>query len=107
MRDKVDGLDEKLVLRIVDSILKYKKPEKIMVFGSRAGEDFLKTSDVDIAIFGKDWTDKDINIVRHSLNETIKTPLKFDVLNYYHIEKTSLKNNILTAGKVIYGGREN
>lgn len=101
--DKIKGLEKSLLDKIINVILEYKKPEKIMVFGSRAGTDFQATSDIDIAILDRTWTDKDINIVKNNLEENLKTPLKFDVLNFYNISKDKLKNDILKNGKVIYG----
>lgn len=103
INSEIKGLDEKLLSQITGLILRYKKPEKIVIFGSRAGNNFKKVSDIDIAIFGSDWTDKDINIVKHNLEERIKTPLKFDVLNFYNISRDKLKENILRKGKVVYG----
>ena len=102
MSKKTNGLDESLLSQIVELILKHKKPEKIVIFGSRASDNFKDTSDIDIAIFGKDWTDKDINIVKYNLDEFIKTPLKFDLLNFYKIGKTKLKENILKEEKIVY-----
>ena len=102
MTNKIKGIDKNLLSQIVDLILKHKKPEKIVIFGSRASDNFKNASDIDIAIFGKDWTDKDINIVKYNLDEFIKTPLKFDLLNFYKIGKTKLKENILKEGKIVY-----
>lgn len=101
------SLEEKLSNQIVEVILKYKKPEKIIIFGSRARDDFEYVSDIDIAIFGKDWTDKDMNIAKDRLNEGINTPLKFDVIDFYSIVKETLRENILKDGLVIYESREN
>ena len=53
MHSKIKALNEKLLSQMVELILKYKKPEKIVVFGSRANDDFKDTSDIDIDIFGK------------------------------------------------------
>ena len=103
---RINGLDENLLSQIVDLILKYKKPEKIVIFGSRASDNFKNTSDIDIAIFGKDWTDKDINIVKYNLDEFIKTPLKFDLLNFHKIGKTKLKENIRKEGMIVYDIRK-
>ena len=97
------GLDNKILQEIVKTILDYKQPEKIVIFGSRSIGEFERTSDIDIAIFGKDWSDKDINLVKDRLNEFIKTPLKFDVVNFYAITKDKLKENILRKGRIIYG----
>ncbi len=95
-------MDKKILGQIVELILKYKKPERIVIFGSRANGNFKDASDIDIAIFGKQWTDKDVNIVKHSLDEFIKTPLKFDVLNFNKINKAKLKEDILKKGRIIY-----
>lgn len=87
---------------IIKLILGRKRVEKIVIFGSRANGNGEVTSDIDIAIFGKSWTDTDINMVKNRMEEDIKTPLKFDVLNYYGISKGKLKENIIKTGKVIY-----
>ena len=96
------NLDKTTIKTIIKLIVRYKKPEKILIFGSRATNNSRSTSDIDIAIFGRDWTDKDINITRHNLNEFVKSPLKFDVLNFYQITKEKLKENILKSGRIIY-----
>lgn len=96
------GLNKELISQIVKLVLEHKKPEKIVIFGSRAEGSFKYNSDIDIAIFGKDWTDGDSSIVKFNLDEEIKTPLKFDVLNFYNISKASLKENILKKGRIIY-----
>jgi len=101
-------LSKELISQIVDLILaKNKKLEKIVIFGSRATGEFKNTSDIDIAIFGKDWSGTDINMVKHNLEELIKTPLKFDVLNFYNIAKSKLKENILKEGRIIYESGKN
>ena len=98
----MEGLDKQIKDEIVKLILSHKRVEKIVIFGSRANGRFKENSDIDIAIFSKDWTDKDINIVKFNLEENLKTPLKFDVLNFYHLTKTSLKDEIIRKGRVIY-----
>lgn len=100
--EEIGGLDESILNQIVEIILSYKKVKKIVIFGSRADDNFENTSDIDIAIFDKEWTDKDINVVKFNLDEYIKTPLKFDVLNFYALTKPELKDDILKRGKVIY-----
>jgi predicted nucleotidyltransferase len=97
------GIDTALLNKIIKLITDYKKPEKIIIFGSRANGNFKEASDIDIAILGKDWQDKDINIIKHNLDEFIKTPLKFDVVNFYALAKDKLKQEILKKGEVVYG----
>ncbi len=95
-------INKELQKKIIEVILQYKQPEKIVVFGSRAQGSSQATSDIDIAIFGKNWTDKDINVVKFNLDEKVKIPLKFDLVNFYALTKEKLKNNILKNGEVIY-----
>ena len=98
----MEGLSKKIKEEIINTILSHKKAEKIVIFGSRAGKDFKKNSDIDIAVIGKGWTDKDINIVKFNLEEGLKIPLKFDILNFYRLRKETLKNEITKNGRVIY-----
>lgn len=100
------GLNKQILNQIINLILDYKIPEKIVIFGSRARDNYKYTSDIDIAIFGKDWTSRDINIIKHTLDEYVKTPLKFDVLNFYAVTKDRLKENILKKGRLVYEFRK-
>ncbi len=102
----MEGLNKQILNQIINLIISYKIPEKIVIFGSRARDDYKYTSDIDIAIFGKNWTSKDINIIKNTLDEYVKIPLKFDVLNFYAITKDTLKENILKKGRVIYEFRK-
>lgn len=102
----MQGLNKQILNQIINLITDYKIPEKIVIFGSRARSDYKYTSDIDIAIFGKNWTSKDINIIKNTLDEYVKTPLKFDVLNFYAITKDTLKENILKKRRVIYEFRK-
>lgn len=106
-RSTKSGLTKVLIKKLVQQIRRYKEPEKIIIFGSRAANNFKITSDIDIAIFGKGWSDKDINIVKYTLDEVIKTPLKFDVVNFYSVKKHKLKKEILNKGRIIYEHNKN
>lgn len=81
------NLEKELFEQIARIIVQHKKPERIVIYGSRAKGNFKETSDIDIAIFGKDWTSTDINLVKHKLDEDIKTPLKIDLVNFYQLKK--------------------
>jgi predicted nucleotidyltransferase len=102
LKQMVPGLDPITLDEILRQILKYKKPEKIVIFGSRAGRDFDKTSDIDVAIFAKSWSSEDVHHIHDQLEEYVKTPLKFDVIDFYRLTKKSLKEKILREGKIIY-----
>ncbi len=98
----MESLSNTLLSQIVKIILSHKKAEKAILFGSRAKDNFKESSDIDIAILGKDWSDRDINIIKHRLEEEIKSPLKFDVLNFYSLSREKLKKSILKEGRIIY-----
>ncbi|MFH1352496.1 MAG: nucleotidyltransferase domain-containing protein [bacterium] len=102
----INGVDNAVAEQIIKIILSYKKAEKIVLFGSRTTKIFKRTSDIDIAVFAKGWSDRDFNIIKHTLNEDVKIPLKFDVINFYAITKEKLIKNILAKGSVIYEHRK-
>jgi len=87
---------------IVAVIRGVREPEKIVIFGSRASGHARKASDIDIAIYGKDWTDADTGKARLLLEEKVITPLKFDLVGFYSVKNPRLKNNIETKGRVLY-----
>ncbi len=97
------GISKEVLDRIVYIITSQKEVEKIVIFGSRARGDFSRSSDIDIAIFARNWTYKDINLVKVALDEEIRTPLKFDVVHFYGLQKQELVDEILKEGIVIYG----
>lgn len=100
------GLNREDRAQIISVILARKKAEKIVLFGSRARNIFGRTSDIDLAIVGKSWTDRDVNIVKNELEERIKTPLEFDIVNFYGIGKKSLKQNIAKEGITLYDAHQ-
>lgn len=88
--------------KIVEIVLTLKKPEKIVLFGSRATGVFTERSDYDIAIFDKNMTGKELNNIKFMIDEEIPVAAKFDVLNFYSITKESLRENIVREGRVLY-----
>lgn len=95
-------IDKEIQKQVVEIIRAHRKPEKIVLFGSRAIGNNTERSDYDIAIFDKNITGAEINLIKNALEEDIPVPVKFDVLNYYAITKESLKQNIVKEGKVLY-----
>ncbi len=96
------NLNQALVAQIIDVVKIRKNVNKIILFGSRATNNAKRTSDIDLAVFGKDLSDTDVNLIRFDLEEKVKTLLKFDVVHFDTLNKESLKNDILKEGIVIY-----
>ncbi|MBA2864042.1 nucleotidyltransferase family protein [Methanococcus maripaludis] len=90
------GIDDLKLKSIVDVIKKY-SVEKAVIFGSRARGDYKNTSDIDIAIYSKDLSDKEINLLTNELYE-LDIIYKIDLLEYYRLSKNSLKEKIELEG---------
>jgi predicted nucleotidyltransferase len=91
------GLSIDLVDRIVHVIVKHTKPERIIIFGSRARGDYKKTSDIDIAIDCKEG----MVFPSEILDEEIPTLLKFNVVDLRRVNE-GLRKEILKEGIVVY-----
>ena len=96
------NLDQTLVNQIIEIVKRRKKVSKLLLFGSRATNNAKRTSDIDLAVLGKDLPDGEVNLIRNDLEEEVKTPLKFDVVHFDALTKESLKKDILKEGIVIY-----
>ena len=96
------GLSKKNIDDIICIIKKYAEVEKAVIFGSRARGDYKKSSDIDIALFGKNLT--------HTINtkifyeiDNLYLPYKIDLLNFNSLDnEEKLKQNILNEGVEIY-----
>lgn len=95
-------LNQALIAQIIDVVKTRKKVNKIVLFGSRATNNAKRTSDIDLAILGKDLSDTDVSHIRYDLEEKVKTLLKFDVVHFDTLTKEGFKNDILKEGIVIY-----
>ena len=103
MGKNCSGVEKAVLEGICALICAHKPVKKIVLFGSRARGDFRAVSDIDIALFSREWSSRDVNLAKHKLEDSIKIPLTIDLVNYYLIEKVSLKQRILKEGKVLYG----
>ncbi|SHM38486.1 hypothetical protein SAMN05660826_00926 [Caldanaerovirga acetigignens] len=80
--------------------------QKVLLFGSRARGDFKKTSDVDLAVFSRDISEREFNLMVDEINE-IDTALSFDVVHFEKLKKDSLKEKIIRDGVLIYEKKDN
>jgi len=94
------GLDDKIVNSIIDIIKKY-KVDKAVIFGSRARGDYKKTSDIDIAIFSKDMTYLELNLLRDQLDQ-LYIIYKIDLVQIERLTNKKMLENIEKNGKIVY-----
>ena len=89
-----------LLDEIVQFILKKIDPEKIVIFGSAVRQDYRRTSDIDIALFGVGKVTA--AEIEDYLNENLPTLKQIDVLGFENLDNDQLKKRILEEGQIIY-----
>ncbi len=92
------GIAEKSYLLLQEYFTNHKNILKVMIFGSRATNQYRNGSDIDLAIWGIDIDDIKIKMDL----ENLQTPYMYDVINYDKLEKEELKKHIDTKGQLFY-----
>lgn len=93
-KSKINGVPDSITEELIKRILDRKPVKKIVLYGSRATNDYRKTSDIDIAVVDESWTHSDIALVHSNLEEELLTPLTIDLVNFYNVSKESMKDAI-------------
>jgi len=92
--------------RDIDSMLaafgQFPEVQQVVIFGSRAKGSHKNASDVDLAIKGKNVTDRTITSLKTILEEELPIPFFFDIINYEKIKSKDLSDHIDRVGKVLY-----
>ena len=71
--EKSYGLDKKLIDEILNVILKYTKPKKVIIFGSRARGENRKNSDIDLCVeFKNNLSFREKRKLKEELENSIK-----------------------------------
>lgn len=95
------GISKRFMNELQNYCSKNPQLEKVLLFGSRARGDYHRTSDIDIAVFTKEISHTEQNLIEHAINE-LPTPLKIDVVFMNRLKKEKLISNIIKEGVVIY-----
>lgn len=96
------GLDEKVILDIINILKKYKEVESAKIFGSRARGDYRKASDIDIALFGEKLTSAINTKIYYDIDD-LYLPYKIDLINFNSIGiENAIRENILKEGVEFY-----
>lgn len=88
----VEALDS-----IIKTIRKQNKVKKLILFGSRAKNNFRKGSDIDIAIIADELSLSELNQIRVDLSELL-LPYKVDVIDYMTISNKDIIEHINKVG---------
>lgn len=71
--------------------------EKVILFGSRARGDFKRTSDIDLAVTGGDFTPFALDV-----DEETSTLLQYDIVNLDSDMQEELRESIHREGRILY-----
>lgn len=85
---------------IVEIIVRHARPQRIILFGSRAREDAQERSDYDIAIEDESLTRTALARIRADLEE-LPTLLGIDLV-WMKQAAPALRQRILSEGKILY-----
>ncbi|MBI4369763.1 MAG: nucleotidyltransferase domain-containing protein [Elusimicrobia bacterium] len=99
----MSNLSKILLEQIIKKILEEADPDKIVLFGSMARNDDMRSSDIDIALFGVERM-KAI-VIKDKLNDQIESLRDFDVIAFDSLKNKPLKNKIIQEGITVYERR--
>ena len=92
--------EERLINAIVDVLISYLKPERIILFGSRAKTGAHEYSDFDIAVEGVDMDIRTERTVKEILDEEMKI-YTVDLINLDKADN-EFRDLVYKTGKVLY-----
>jgi predicted nucleotidyltransferase len=98
------GLSDSELQTLRDVFARFHDIDEVILFGSRARGTHRPSSDVDLALKGKNLSIDTLAKLRYILEEETNLPYFFDVLIYDRVENEALKKQIDECGREIYLG---
>ncbi|MEX1014721.1 MAG: nucleotidyltransferase domain-containing protein [Candidatus Paceibacterota bacterium] len=95
------GISGEIWNEISDVFENFSKITQVILFGSRAMENFREGSDIDLAIKGDNIALNDLLDIEAAL-EDLQLLYNFDLVNFAQLTNTELKDHINRVGTVIY-----
>jgi len=95
------GLKENIIEQIYSVFNEFPQVEGVLIYGSRAKENYKPGSDIDLTLKGADLNLNLLNSISIKLDELF-LPYLFDISIFKKIGNTELTEHINTAGKVFY-----
>ena len=96
-----DGLKDRYRTAIIDILAANERVEQAVLFGSRAMDTYTPGSDVDIVLFGRDLTQRDLARLNAAMEE-LTVPQRVDLLIFDRIRSKTLIEHIENRGIEFY-----
>jgi predicted nucleotidyltransferase len=96
------GLSDSELQTLRDVFARFPDISEVILFGSRARGTHRPSSDVDLALKGKNLKLDTLAKLRYILEEETNLPYFFDIVIYDRVENEALKREIDEGGEVIY-----
>jgi len=100
------GLKKETIEKVNRIFAQYDKVEEVILYGSRAKDNYKPGSDIDLTLKGKELNLKLLNKISLELDDLL-LPYTFDLSIYHHIKQPDLIDHIMRVGKVFYKGEDN
>jgi predicted nucleotidyltransferase len=98
------GLSDSELQTLRDVFERFPDISEVILFGSRARGTHRPSSDVDLALKGKNLKLDTLAKLRYILEEETNLPYFFDIVIYARVENEALKKQIDEGGREIYLG---
>jgi uncharacterized protein len=96
------GISDKSYQFLVNYFKGIPEIESVFIFGSRVKNNYRNGSDIDLAIFGTNLTEKNIWDTTSYINEVLPIPYKVDIVHFETVKSEELKENIKNTSKKFY-----
>lgn len=95
------GLDDEEIRLLEEIFASIKGLDRVILYGSRAKDNYKPFSDIDITLDGHDLTEEDLTEVQYRLSES-SLPYFCDVSLLSKLTSPSLLDHIRRKGKTLY-----
>lgn len=95
------GLSDKVVAQIHSVLQRHSRVARAVIYGSRAKGNFREGSDIDLTLFGKGISFKELGDIQDELDD-LMLPYTFDLSVYENLENRNLRDHIDRVGKAFY-----
>jgi len=96
------GLELETINQIKEVFKQFPQIEKVIIYGSRALENYRNGSDIDITLIGDNLTLKNTVYPLIDALDELYLPYMFDVSIFKNIDNKELVEHIEKAGKLFY-----